>query len=605
MPVDVGKVRKFLVGLFGEELLRESMPDLTTRRYYVGRDLRAVVPLKHELSGYHARWFAWFSHGPSSVDIDFPPRIHFTRPGNSQADRLELELERVGGVDGVIDWVSRNNLALQVSISYTSVGKGRLGRAYSGDAHALYLLMIEFEDKRGGNNLEPVKKAVNEVVDRAATFVEEPFIVFSGNKSYYLVFTLPTPVKAGTAIVRDRFGRIVRKYGLNEVYRAIFNLILKDKSYLGLGSDVITRFVDTQVAEPKRLLRIPGFKHENSGRETTQLDVDLRSIDFNPDALAKSMLPNSILTDYWAYIDLPHLVTAKGGGRDTVGGRPSNNKGWDCLPDWVKTLINYLRETGELCHYGRLAIASWMIRCGFTDEEIHEVFKHASDYNPRTTQYHINYTREKYLGEKGGRPVRCETVVENCKGHNVPSIDCKSLPNPPTKSEAPTADPKPKEKPESKTETKSEVKPADAKPRQVSTPRVGIELPDTVIEGVAKELRETPVVVRELVNWVMRYLEAFPCCQAIHTEQVLDDLLASANEDIIFTLYTLGIDYKAVWTDPGYFSALWDAFITILKYLEDAGIVEVRDDGATIVITKGGMCRCGNTEDQVRDSNRA
>ncbi len=171
---------------------------------------------------------------------------------------------------------------------------------YSGDVHALYLLMIEFEDKRGGNNLEPVKKVVNEVVDGVATFVEEPFIIFSGNKSYYLVLSLPTPLKAGFAVVRDRFSRVVREYSLSEVYRALFNLILKDKAYLGLGSEVITRFVDAQVAEPKRLLRIPGFKHEKSGREATQLDVDLRPTDFNPDALAKSMLPNSVLTDYWA-----------------------------------------------------------------------------------------------------------------------------------------------------------------------------------------------------------------------------------------------------------------------------------------------------------------
>jgi hypothetical protein len=443
--VDVGRVRKFLVGLYGEELLKESTPDLTTRHHYVGRDLRAVVPLKHELSGYHARWFSWFSHGPSSVDIDFPPRIHFTRPGDSQADRLELELERVGGVDGVIDWVSRNNLALQVSISYTSVGKGRLGRAYSGDVHALYLLMIEFEDKRGGNNLEPVKKVVNEVVDRAASFVEEPFIVFSGNKSYYLVFTLSTLVKAGTAIVRDRFGRVVREYGLNEVYRAIFDLVLRDKSYLGLGSEVIERFVDTQVAEPKRLLRIPGFTHEVSGKPTQQLSMKLTPIDFDPDALTKSILPNSVLTDYWAYIDLPR---EKGGrtGRKTTGERT----GWDCLPSWVKTLIDYLRETSELCHYGRMAVAGWMIRCGFSDEEIHEVFKHAHDYKQGTTQYHINDVR-KYL-EKGGKPMGCETVVERCNGYKVPDLDCKAIRKHPTQ-------PRPLEaKPEGKTEVKPEVK---------------------------------------------------------------------------------------------------------------------------------------------------
>jgi hypothetical protein len=475
MAVDVSRVKRFLVGLYGEGLLKEAQPDLSIRHFYLGRDMRAVVPLKHELGGYHARWFVWFSPGPSGVDVDFPPRIHFTRPGDSQADRLELELERVGGVDGVIDWVSRNNLALQVSISYTSVGKGRLGRAYSGDVHALYLLMIEFEDKRGGNNLEPVKKVVNEVVDRAASFVEEPFIVFSGNKSYYLVFTLSTPVKAGFAVVRDKFGRVIREYSLSEVYRALFNLVLRDKSYLGLGSEVITRFVDTQVAEPKRLLRIPGFKHEKSGREATQLDVDLRPTDFNPDALAKSMLPNSVLTDYWAYIELPKPEKASSSGAITYTTQNSDNKTRGCLPAWIKTLIDYLRETGELCHYGRLAIASWMIKCGFSDEEIHSVFKHAHDYRQGTTQYHINDVR-KYL-EQGGKPMGCETVREKCNGYKVPDIDCKSIrksPAQPKPTEAkPEIPPTPatETKPEVKTEVKPEVKPEVTQPKPESQPK--------------------------------------------------------------------------------------------------------------------------------------
>jgi hypothetical protein len=146
-------------------------------------------------------------------------------------------------------------------------------------------------------------------------------------------------------------------------------------------------------------------------------------------------------------------------------------------------------------------------------------------------------------------------------------------------------------------EEKAEVR-GSGEPRQVRH-RENVQIPGALIEGVARELRETPVVVREVVNWVVGYLGSLPCCQAIHTEQVLDGLLTSANEDIIFTLYTLGIDYKAVWTDPSYFSALWDTYVTILKYLDMAGIVEVKDDGATIVITKGGMCRCGDTENQV------
>jgi hypothetical protein len=85
-------------------------------------------------------------------------------------------------------------------------------------------------------------------------------------------------------------------------------------------------------------------------------------------------------------------------------------------------LVTYLEEAGELCHYGRLAVVSWMIGCGFTDEEIHSVFRYAKNYKPHITQCYIDDVR-KFL-EEGGKPMRCVTVIERCNGHNMPSIDC-------------------------------------------------------------------------------------------------------------------------------------------------------------------------------------
>jgi len=598
----VGFALAFIKGLHYRELLLDAEPDVNRRNFYLARDVRVLPPV-NKLGGYHSRFIAWFDRLNDLVH--FPSSIEFTKPGDKNAKPLYLSVtearERLGvtgssSAEVLLRAFEKLGYAVQASLAYTRASKAEV---YSGEAYALERIMLELEPK-GSKDLSGVKDAVLRALDSLSPYVEMPIVIFSGHKSYYIVLELPKPIGASEYDIRDRLGVVVRRVSLSEVHRAFYELIVR--RYLR-NDNGITRYLDNQVAEPKRLLRVPGFKHEMSGQPAQLLDTDLHPIDLDPSIMDRAVLTKDALTDAWPLIYA--LDTPRTGRKAVMSDNPQRGTRWDCLPGWVRALIDYLGQTGELCHYGRLAVAAWMIRCGFTDEEIHEVFKHASDYNPRTTQYHINYTREKYLGEKGGRPVRCETVVENCKGHNVPSIDCKSLPNPPTKPEAPTADPKPKEKPESKTETKSEVKPADAKPRQVSTPRVGIELPGTVIEGVVKELRETPVVVRELVNWVVGYLGSLPCCRAIDIGKLLDGLLESANEDIIFTLYTLGIDYKAVWTDPGYFSALWDAFITILKYLEDAGIVEVRDDGATIVITKGGMCRCGNTEDQVRDSNRA
>jgi len=624
MTVDVGKVKRFIVGLYGEELLGE-----VSGGFFIGRDLRAVAPKGDKLAGYHSRFVGLLDGGLGVVNVKFLSMLFFTKPGDAQARPFALDVGKYGGVDGVIQWFADNGYALQVSLSYTRIGRDKVNKptkAFSGETHALYLVMIEFEDKKGGNNLEPVKKVVNEVIDRAATFVEEPFIVFSGNKSYYLIFALPTPVK-GPVVVRDRFGRIVREYGLNEVYRAIFDLVLRDKSYLGLGSEVIERFVDTQVAEPKRLLRIPGFTHEVSGKPTQQLGVELTPIDFDPDALTKAVLPNSVLTDYWAYIDLPRTEGGRT-GRKATGERT----GWDCLPSWVKTLIDYLREYGKLCHYGRMAVAGWMIRCGFTDEEIHEVFRHADDYNPRTTQYHINDVR-KFLEEKGGKPMRCETVVKECGGHDAPSIDCKAPPKPVTKAE-PTAvasETKPETKLEVKPETKPEAKPAEAKPveekqetapstrrpvqtrlarfiekpreekpetkpseeaRQASEPReerlVVIDIPTTLVEDVARELRAPTTIAETLVNWVVDYLNR-PCCWSVGFERLAIDLSRASDEEVQFALETLGIEVKERRiTDDG-FARLRTVVSTIIKYLEKAGFVEYVRDLGVVNLVRGGQ----------------
>ena len=591
MTVDVGKVKKFIIGLYGEELLSE-----VGGGFYVGRDLRAVAPRGEELAGYHSRFVALLDGGLGVVNVKFLSMLFFTKPGDAQARPFALDVGKYGGVDGTIQWFADNGYALQVSLSYTRIGRDKVNKptkAFSGETHALYLVMIEFEDKKGGDNLEPVKKVVDEVIDRAATFVEEPFIVFSGNKSYYLVFALPTPVKAGAAVVRDRFGKVIREYGLNEVYRAIFDLVLRDKSYLGLGSDVIERFVDTQVAEPKRLLRIPGFTHEVSGKPTQQLGMELTPIDFDPDALTKAILPNSVLTDYWAYIDLPRTEGGRT-GRKTTGERTS----WDCLPSWVRALIDYLREYGKLCHYGRLAVAGWMIRCGFTDEEIHEVFKHADDYNPRITQYHINDTREKYL-EKGGKPMKCATVIEKCNGYKVPDLDCKFTRKP----AAPSADPKPKAKPaetkpeerqetapstgrpvqtrlakfvekprEEKIETKPETKPAEPKPEA----KPSVSIPAALIEDIARELRAPATIVEALVNWVLDYLSKY---WSVGFDRLVFDLVAAKDEEVRFALEVLGIEVKErKITDYGV-AKLRTVVNTIIKYLERAGFVQyVRED---------------------------
>jgi hypothetical protein len=239
-----------------------------------------------------------------------------------------------------------------------------------------------------------------------------------------------------------------------------------------------------------------------------------------------------------------------------------------------------------------------MIRCGFTDEEIHEVFKHADNYNPRTTQYHINDTREKYL-EKGGKPMKCATVIEKCNGYKVPDLDCKFTRKP----AAPSADPKSKAKPaetkpeerretapstgrpvqtrlakfvekprEEKIETKPETKPAEPKPEA----KPSVSIPAALIEDIARELRAPATIVEALVNWVLDYLSKY---WSVGFDRLVFDLVAAKDEEVRFALEVLGIEVKErKITDYGV-AKLRTIVSTIIKYLERAGFVQyVRED---------------------------
>jgi len=418
----VGFAIEFIRGLYYRELLPDAEPDVDRRAFYLARDVRVLPPGGNpKLAGYHSRFIAWFDRLNDLVR--FPSVIEFTKPGDSNARPYYLSLTEARdrlGVSGdssaevMLEAFVKLGYAVQVSLAYTRASKASV---YSGETYALERIMLEFEPK-GSKDLSGVKGAVIQALDVLGSYVKEPIVIFSGNKSYYIVLELSKPIRAGEYDIRDRLGVVVRRVSLGEVHRAFYNLIVK--RYLG-NDQGITKWLDNQVAEPKRLLRLPGFRHEVSGQPAQLLDMNLRPIDLDPGIVNKAVLSGDVLMDAWAYVYM--LDTPRVGKKAFVGDFQAGGK-WGCLPGWVKSLIDYLRETGELCHYARMALASWMLWCGFSDEEIHEVLSRASDYKPNITQYHIDDVRE-YI-EKGGKPMRCITVVEECKGYKVPNIDCKN-----------------------------------------------------------------------------------------------------------------------------------------------------------------------------------
>jgi hypothetical protein len=612
----VGFAIEFIRGLYYRELLPDAEPDVDRRSFYLARDVRVLPPGGNpKLAGYHSRFIAWFDRLNDLVH--FPSSIEFTKPGDKNAKPLYLNLaevrERLGVTGGssaevMLRAFEKLGYAVQASLAYTRANKAGV---YSGEVYALERIMLELEPKES-KDLSNVKAAVAQALDALGSYVESPIVIFSGHKSYYIVLELPKPIRAGEYDIRDRLGVVVRKVSLGEVYRAFYELIVR--RYLR-NDPGITRYLDNQVAEPKRLLRIPGFKHEVSGQPAQLLDTDLHPIDLDPSVMDRAVLAKDALTDVWPFIyqlDTPRSIRTR-----VFPNNYTTRQGdkWGCLPGWVKELINYLEQTGELCHYARLAVASWMLSCGFTDEEIHEVFSHARNHKPGTTQYHIDDTRE-YL-EGGGRPMRCVTVVEECRGRNIPSIDCKAPPKPATKPE-PTA-----VAPEAKPEEKAEAKPVEARPveegretalntgRPVQTrltrfversreeegkaekkpreetgrtsePReerlVVIDIPSTLIEDVARELRAPATMAESLVKWVVNYLNR-PCCWSVGFERLAIDLSRASN--LRFALEALGInstlDVEVNINDP-LFARLLTVVRTVVRALARAGLVEYVED---------------------------
>ncbi|MGC8543296.1 MAG: hypothetical protein ACP5NQ_05100 [Vulcanisaeta sp.] len=205
-----------------------------------------------------------------------------------------------------------------------------------------------------------------------------PLIYYNGGKSLYIFIFLTYPVPSS--------------YVLRGEWRALLDMLR----------------VDNSVLLANHAVRVPGTPHPRTGNRGVALGPDLKPI--NNVAIGR-VDPSLFLTPPPAASVKPirRRVRVGGSGRE--------------LPAWVRQLIDYLKSTGELCHYARLAVAAWMLANGYGEDEVVEVFKHARNFNEKITRYHINYVWNYLEGD--GRPIRCVTVVEMCGGHKIPSnLDC-------------------------------------------------------------------------------------------------------------------------------------------------------------------------------------
>jgi hypothetical protein len=148
-------------------------------------------------------------------------------------------------------------------------------------------------------------------------------------------------------------------------------------------------------------------------------------------------------------------------------------------------------------------------------------------------------------------------------------------------------------KAEVKTEAKVEAKPGEAKTKEAgpggTEPKrssgqggtgVGfgtIEVPGSIIEGVARELGTAVTIVKPLVEWVVNYLNR-PCCWSVGLDRLVMDLAKVRGEEVRYSLFVLGFEGGASKvTDEG-FALLRRVLLVIIKYLRLAGFVEYIED---------------------------
>lgn len=191
----------------------------------------------------------------------------------------------------------------------------------------------------------------------------KPLTYWNGGKSIYFIIPFSEPIPVGYRL-RDEWVEFSRVNGF-----------------------------DMQVLKARHAIRVPGTRHPRTGLRGLLLNEDLKPIN--------SLTINRVNPFYFFTINSEDKIE---------GGRPKPING---LPKWVILLINYLKEHGELCHIGRLAIAEWLLYLGYSEDDIVGIFKYANDFNERITRYQIRYAYENWI-KQGKPPVSCRRVLSEC-----------------------------------------------------------------------------------------------------------------------------------------------------------------------------------------------
>jgi len=206
-----------------------------------------------------------------------------------------------------------------------------------------------------------------------------PMLNFTGNRGYQVWLPLEKPLPA-------------------VFYKMAFHYYLAGLEF--------KEELDLNVDDPARLCRLPYTRHEASGRLCIPLDPStLRPLRLEEAASRLKPAPVSVLEELMGLdeIKMPKRVVLGRGKAKLPDSDPGGFRG-------VRGLVKRLMETfpgREPAHHERLIVLFELVNAGWSDEQIHQVFKECVDYDPRTTQYMIDHARKH-----GYKPYRTKQILE-------------------------------------------------------------------------------------------------------------------------------------------------------------------------------------------------
>jgi len=185
-------------------------------------------------------------------------------------------------IDDVLGYTLKAGFALQVGFNYGLVnGDWRKAKVYSSELYALEKVVIEVEGK-DASALDEVRRAARQITNHLLSYVKDVYLEYSGNRSIYIALWLPNPVvevRAGGHVVP-----------LHDFYRTL------GVSLIGGVARRVRGLVDMQFINAVKLLRVPGYPHEATGKPAQYLDTDLKPAEFDPGVMDRAVVSPRFLS---------------------------------------------------------------------------------------------------------------------------------------------------------------------------------------------------------------------------------------------------------------------------------------------------------------------